>query len=143
MSPWVVWLIVAALFVVFELLTGTFALFCLVGGCLIALVAALLGCGLVTQIAFAALGALLSFIALRPLIRKHWKHDSISTGCNMDALIGREANLSEAIEASSPGRLRIDGDNWQARTADGSTIAQGERVRIIGYDSIILIVERV
>ena len=59
----------------------------------------------------------------------------------MDALIGREVRVAEDIPAGGIGRVRIDGDSWQAQSNDGREIAAGERVRVLSYDSIILTVE--
>ena len=50
--------------------------------------------------------------------------------------------MTEAIGSNTPGRVRIDGDNWQAVSADASPINVGTKVRVSGYDSIILTVER-
>lgn len=143
LSGWTLWLILAALLVIVELLTGTFAAFCLVGGCVVALACSLLGFGVEAQLAGAAVGTVVTFLAFKPLIRKQrearHKKECVS---NMDALIGRTVVVAEAIGENAVGRVRIDGDNWQARTADGSAVAAGEKVRVAGYDSIVLIVER-
>lgn len=57
----------------------------------------------------------------------------------MDALLGRTAIVSEEITPGRPGRVRIDGDNWQV-VADSSsdTVRRGTEVVVTGYDSIIL-----
>lgn len=143
LSSWLVWLIIAAVLVIVELLTNTFAAFCLVGGCLIAMTAALFGLGMEAQLAGAAAGTVIAFIAFAPLIKKHReaaRHNHEPS--NMDALIGRTATTAEAIPGNGIGRARIDGDNWQVRTADGSGIEKGVQIRVTGYDSIILTVER-
>lgn len=144
LSAWSIWLILAAVFVIIELLTNTFAAFCLVGGCLLAMIAALIGFGFTVQLSMAVVGIVISFIALKPLIVKHIKHrpqeESLS---NMDALKGRRARLTEAIGDGKLGRVRVDGDNWQAESIDGEEIAVGEEVEVMGYDSIILKVKRV
>lgn len=142
-SAWLLWLIAAAVLVIIELLTNTFAAFCLVGGCLLALIAALLGFGVEGQLAAAAVGTVLSFIAFKPLIKRQAEarrpHKEQS---NMDALIGRETVVGEPISETAPGRVRIDGDSWQAVSADGKPIAAGEKVRVASYDSIVLTVVR-
>ncbi|MDE6855600.1 MAG: NfeD family protein [Muribaculaceae bacterium] len=41
-------------------------------------------------------------------------------------------------------RMRIDGDVWQVRPSKhGAPLVAGEEVRVVGYDSIILTVERI
>jgi len=58
-------------------------------------------------------------------------------------MLGQEGRVSEDIVAGGYGRVAIDGDDWKARSADGSAIAQGCRVRVVGMDSIIVTVEPV
>ena len=133
LSNWLLWLIAAAILVIVELLTNTFAAFCLVGGCALALATSLIGFGIEAQLT----------AAFKPLIKRQAEarrhRDCLS---NMDALIGRTTTVTEAIGGNTPGRVRIDGDNWQAVSADASPIDVGTKVRVTGYDSIILTVER-
>ena len=144
LSNWLLWLIAAAILVIVELLTNTFAAFCLVGGCALALATSLIGFGIEAQLTAAAIGSVLSFIAFKPLIKRQAEarrhRDCLS---NMDALIGRTTTVTEAIGGNTPGRVRIDGDNWQAVSADASPIDVGTKVRVTGYDSIILTVDLV
>lgn len=143
-SNWLFWLILAALMTVIELLTNTFAFFCLVGGCLVALIVEILGFGLEAQLLGAAIGSVVAFIAFLPLMRKHRAEQQSGTSpSNMDALIGRTTVVVQPVEAGKMGRAKIDGDNWQIRSADNSAINAGEQVRVVGYDSIILTVERI
>ena len=70
LSNWLLWLIAAAILVIVELLTNTFAAFCLVGGCALALATSLIGFGIEAQLTAAAIGSVLSFIAFKPLIKR-------------------------------------------------------------------------
>ena len=62
---------------------------------------------------------------------------------NADALIGREGRVSETIPEGGSGRVAIDGDDWKAVSADGMAIEKGEKVKVVGRESIIITVERV
>ncbi|TFU94703.1 NfeD family protein [Barnesiella sp. WM24] len=145
MSLWIIWLIAAAVLLVIELLTGLVATLCVAVGCLFAFVAALVGFGMETQLAVMAVGVILSFIFLVPFvnrIRKGKKSTRTDYNSNMEALIGREGFLNHEIPADGGlGRLRIDGDDWQVRSHDGLPLAHGTKVRVTGYDSIILTVK--
>lgn len=145
MEIWVIWLIATALLVIIELITGVVASFCLAIGCLAAMIVSVTGFALETQLAALAIGTATSFIFLSPLIRK-WQAKKAEAGAsvnsNMDALIGREVVVSQDIpEGGEPGRIRIDGDNWQAVSKDGRAIVAGTRVKVVAYNSIILEVE--
>ena len=142
-SSWLLWLIIAAILIIIELLTSMIATFCLAAGCLVAMVCALLGWGIETQLTGAIIGTVIAFILVQPLIRhrKETIKKQDKSASNMDALIGRTAVLTESITEYAPGRTRIDGVNWQIRTNSNAPLTKGSKVRIIGYDSIILIAE--
>ena len=54
-----------------------------------------------------------------------------------ETLIGRTAVVSAACRPS--GQVRLDGETWEARCDAGA--GEGERVRVIGRDQLLLIVE--
>lgn len=146
METWILWLIVTAVLVLIELFTGLIATFCLAVGCLMAMVMSLLGCGIEWQLGLLVVGTVVAFIAFAPLIRKLQSrrgksHEEFS---NMDALKGRVAEVVEPIPADGGcGRVRVDGDRWQARSTDGKAYPVGDKVRVVDYDSIILDVESI
>lgn len=146
MALWIIWLIAGAALLVIELLSGIVATLCVAVGCIVAAVAALIGCGIELQLAALAAGVILAFIFIAPMVnrlRQHHRSHREEYNSNMNALIGREAIMTHPCEGDAePGRARIDGDNWQVRSADGSPISRGETVTVTGYDSIILIVKR-
>jgi membrane protein implicated in regulation of membrane protease activity len=120
MMAWIVWLIVAAVLGVAELVTFTFALGLIaVGACVAAAVAAL-SLGLPFQLlAFvAASGAGLGLVL--PIARKHIKQPPLlRTG--PAALVGRHAQVLEEVTAHS-GRVRIGGEEWSARAYDETLV---------------------
>ncbi|MDE6489741.1 MAG: NfeD family protein [Muribaculaceae bacterium] len=146
MSTWIIWLIAGAVLLIIELLSGIVATLCMAVGCIAASLLALAGFGVEIQLAGMAASVILAFVFLAPLInrmRKRQNPDREEYNSNMNALIGRDAIVTKPFDGSgsAPGRARIDGDNWQVRNHDGSPLVDGERVRVIGYDSIILIVK--
>ena len=62
---------------------------------------------------------------------------------NADALIGRQALVSEEIKPVVGGRVKVDGDDWKAVTADGKSVEAGKAVKILKVDSVILTVEEI
>lgn len=137
MTSWQIWLALALLFVVVELFTMTFACFCIALGCLCAMAAALFDCALLAQLGAFSAGTALSFVFLFPLAKK-WHNHTKTAVSNMDALVGRTGVVVEAISPQLPGRVKIDGDNWQARCSAGTPIAAGTLVKVVSYDSIVI-----
>ncbi len=143
MSLWCVWLIAAAILLVLEVLSGFVAAFCLAIGCLAALVADLVGCSVSAQMWVALICTVISFFAFPPLIKKwHQKIVSAHHGpvSNMEALVGRRVRIVTPIEAGATGRVMIDGDNWQVRCLIPQRLESGTYVRVVGNESIVLIV---
>ena len=120
MESWIVWLIVAAVLGVAELLTTTLA-FGLIA--LAAVAAAVVGAFHLSfalqLVAFAAAaGAGLGFV--RPIAIKHIKQPpALRTG--VAALVGRSAIVLEEVTEHS-GRVRIDGEEWSSRPYDESLV---------------------
>ena len=120
MQGWVVWLIVAAVLGVAELMTTTFALGIIAVGALVAAGVGALGLGLPFQLlAFvAASGAGLGFVL--PIARRHIKQPPLlKTG--PAALVGRSASVLEEVNRHG-GRVRIGGEIWSARPYDETLV---------------------
>ena len=138
---WLLWICISIVCLILELSSGDFFILCFaIGGAASALLA---GCGLsltVQIIAFAIVSAL-SLLLVRPaLIRKLHQPHRVRLS-NAEAMIGQTGCVSENIEANGYGRVAIDGDDWKARSFDGSAIKKGTRVRVTSMDSIIITVE--
>ena len=145
MENWLIWLIVAALLIIIELFTSLVATFCLAIGCVFAMLVSLFDLGMEIQLISLIVGSVIAFVAFAPAVRRWQKrHEGFESNgvSNMDALKGRVVEVIESIPEHGIGRVRVDGDRWQVRCVDGSEVVAGTRVRIVGYDSIILEVER-
>lgn len=70
MEIWVMWLIATAVLVIIELITGMVASFCLAIGCLASMIVSLFSTSVNMQLLALAIGTILSFIFLAPVIRK-------------------------------------------------------------------------
>lgn len=151
MDLWLIWMLAALLLFLVEIFTPGFAAACLSIGCLFSCVlAAVAPDTLNWQIGLFVVGSLLSFIFVRPFALKVLSRRAERKGgykSNMESLIGREATVIEMIPAEDVGRVKIDGDEWQAvlaREDDNEPrrdIQVGEKVIIVSYDSIILTVK--
>ena len=146
MDTWILWIVVAALFVVAEVITQWVWTFCLAAGCLGAMVASLFGLPLPWQVAVLAVAAVVAYFACVPLMKRwyadSWRGRKHEARTGMDALLGRKAEVVEEIRPGELGRARIDGDYWQVK-APGveEVIHRGKLVSVLAYDSIILTVE--
>ena len=85
--------------------------------------------------------SILCLAAFRPLAAKlRLKH----TATNGDRNLGREAIVLSPVTAEVPGRVRLDGVDWNARCATpGDTLGSGALCRVTEIHSTLLIVEPV
>ncbi len=142
-NMWQLWAIVALVCLIIELTSGDFFFICFTIGGLASLLTALCCDSLAAQAIVFAVVSVLSIFFIRPLLVKHVHKSGEERTSNVDALIGREGIVTEAIEAEGYGRVKIDGDSWKACTADGAAIGEGSRVKVVDIKSVIITVEQI
>ena len=85
--------------------------------------------------------SVLCLLAFRPLAAKLRKNPTATNG---DRNLGREAIVLSPVTAEVPGRVRLDGVDWNARCATpGDTLTPGSLCRVTEIHSTLLIVEPV
>jgi membrane protein implicated in regulation of membrane protease activity len=138
---WLLWIIISIVCLILELSSGDFFILCFAIGAAASSIFAGCGLSLTWQIIIFAVVSALSLFLLRPaLLRKlHQPHRERLS--NAEAMVGQTGRVSEDIEANGYGRVVIDGDDWKARSADGSPISKDTRVQVLKVDSIILTVK--
>jgi len=138
---WLIWAAVAVVLLVVELTTGGFYIVCFSIGAVAAAIGALFG-GFVLQLVLFIAFSALSICTVRPFALKYLHRNEVNRPSNADAMIGHVGTVSEPIEANGYGRVAIDGSDWKAKTANGEPVAWGERIKVVGRESIIITVEK-
>jgi membrane protein implicated in regulation of membrane protease activity len=133
MHMWVVWLLLAVVLGVAELLTLTFALGLLAAAAVAAGLSGALGLPTALQVVVFAVTAGAGLVVVRPIALRHLRQPpSLRTG--VAALVGREAvTLTEVTRHG--GRARIGGEEWSARPYDpDSVIPVGVTVDVLAIE---------
>ncbi|MDE6811129.1 MAG: NfeD family protein [Muribaculaceae bacterium] len=144
MGIWSFWLIIAVGFLVAEIFTLSTTCLYIGIGAIAAMCSAWIDENWTTTIIiFVAATILLYLITFRwrRNLNNFLHRGASHTATGMDALIGRTG-----IVIASPDslRMKIDGDIWQITSADENTdLSPGTKVRVVGYESIILKVESI
>ena len=130
MPAWAVWIILAVLLGVGEVLTAGFVLGAFALAAVAPALLAAAGLGLAVQLAAFTLGTLAALVFLRPLARRHLRTpQAIRTGAK--ALEGARAVVLERVDDTS-GRVRIGGEVWSARAFfENQVIEPGARVEVV------------
>jgi membrane protein implicated in regulation of membrane protease activity len=132
MDAWVIWLVVAVVFGVAEVLNLSLYLFPFAIGAGAATLVALAGGGAVLAWPVFAVLTAASFGILRPIAQRHVNMPpQIRTGTA--ALVGRHAIVLERIENDlASGSVRLDGEVWSARAYDRDDVFEtGTRVQVM------------
>jgi len=120
MVAWIVWLIVAALLGVAELVTFTFALGLIAIGAGVAAAVAAAHLGLPFQLLAFVVASMAGLGLVLPVARRHVRQPPLlKTG--PAALVGRPGRVLEEVTGHS-GRVRIGGEEWSARSYDETLV---------------------
>jgi membrane protein implicated in regulation of membrane protease activity len=137
------WIAVALVFAIVEVLTvGLFAGFIAMGA-LGAAIAAFVGDDIVFQsIVFAAVSILGIVAVRRPLLAYLQRRAEPQVLSGAAAMIGQSALVVDAIKGPHErGHVRIAGEDWPALTRDGRPVEAGVSVRVVEIRRATLVVE--
>lgn len=135
------WLAAAVFFLVVEASTVSMTSVWFAIGAAAALLTCLFTGSLRAQALVFIVVSALCLWAFRPLAAKLRRK---ATPTNADRNLGREATVLTPVTAEVPGRVRLDGVDWNARcVTPGDRLEPGERCRITEIHSTLLLVEPV
>jgi membrane protein implicated in regulation of membrane protease activity len=120
MGSWIVWLVLAAVLGVAEIMTTTLAFGLIAVGAVVAGVVGVAGAGLPFQLIAFAVASAAGLGVVRPIAVRHIKQPPLlRTGTS--ALVGRSAKVVEEV-TDDGGKVRIGGELWSARPYDESQV---------------------
>jgi membrane protein implicated in regulation of membrane protease activity len=134
MELWVIWLVIAVVLGVAEAFTTTAALGVLGGAALVPALLAAIGTPLPVQLVTFAVAATAGLVLVRPVALRHMRQPQLER-FGIEALVGRRAYVLREV-TDRDGLVRIDGEEWTARSFDEVTVipvgAAVDVVRISG-----------
>lgn len=138
-NTWILWLVLLLGLAAVETLTLDLFFIMMSMGALAALIASLAGGAFFVQVVVFCVVSLLMVLLVRPVALRHLKLGSPEQRTNIDRLVGEYALTLEPVTGLS-GTVKIGGDTWTARTADGSSVPAGERVAVARIDGATAVV---
>jgi len=132
-SSWIVWLVLAAVLGVAEIMTTTLAFGLIAVGAVAAGVVGVAGGGLPFQLIAFGVASAAGLGVVRPIAVRHIKQPPLlRTGTS--ALVGRSAKVVEEV-TDDGGKVRIGGELWSARPYDESlVIPMGSTVDVFAIE---------
>jgi len=136
------WIIILIVLIFIEIITLGLTTIWFAGGALVAFILSLLFDSLLTEIiAFLVVSMALLYFT-KPVVMKYFNPQRVKT--NYEGVIGKEALVITTIDnLKATGQAVVDGQEWSARSADGSVIEKGTKVIVQSISGVKLIVSKV
>ena len=136
----ITWLIVAAVFIIIEIVTLGLTTIWFAGGAILAAAVATFGAGWLTQVIVFGVTSLVLLIFTRPVVAKYF--NSKRTKTNAESLVGEYCKVTEQIDNfNEKGVVLLNGLEWTARSKDDTVIPVGTRVKLVRIEGVKAIVE--
>lgn len=130
MEMWLIWLVAAIALGVAETFTLTAALGVVGAAALVPAALAAFGLPLPVQLITFAVAATFGVVLVRPVALEHMRRPQLER-FGVDALVGKRAFVLREVSARD-GLVRIDGEDWTARSFDDDTvIPEGAAVNVM------------
>ena len=138
---WQVWLIIAGLFFVAEIITVGFLVFWFGVGALIAMIVSFFTSNIIIQTAVFILSSSILLFATKPFVKKFV--DVKPTKTNAFSIIGKKALVINEINSHSVGQIKINGEVWSAESENDEIIPKDSEVEILQIKGVKVIVKSV
>lgn len=137
---WLVWMILAAIFIVGEIFTAGFFIMWFGIGAALAGLGALLGLGIGWQLAIFVFASLILVLVSRKFANKITKEQPPGIGASR--FVGKKAVVIEEIDNDNgTGRVRMDREEWRAESDTGDIIPVNSHVETVQIEGTHLIVK--
>lgn len=139
MANSIAWLILLAILILIEIITLGLTTIWFAGGALVAFIVSLFYDNILIEIVLFIVISLILLFFTRPIVKKYF--NSTRTKTNYTAVIGKEALVTATIDnINATGLAIVDGQEWSARSVDGSIIEKGSKVIIENVSGVKLMV---
>lgn len=136
---WYVWLILAGVFLICEVLTTGFLIFWLALGSLIAMIVSLFTDNIIIQTTVFLISSVILILATKPLIKKFANIETVKT--NAQAIIGKKGLVTKDISSiNASGQVKVNGEIWSATGINDMDIPKNTKVEIVEIKGVKVIV---
>lgn len=137
---WQIWLIIAGLFFIGEIITVGFLVFWFGVGAIVAMIVSLFTSNIIIQTAAFVISSTILLFVTKPFVKKFV--DIKPTNTNVFSIIGKKALVIKEINSvHSSGQIKINGEVWSAETENDEIIPAGSEVEIMRIKGVKAIVK--
>ena len=139
---WMIWLAAFVVLTGIEAISMALTTIWFAGGALAAFVLAILGVGKYIQVGAFFLVSIVLLIFTRPFALRYVNQNTVKT--NVEGVVGKKARITAAVNNDlAEGAAVLEGQEWTARSADGSYIPEGTMVVVESVSGVKLIVRKI
>ena len=139
---WQIWIIIAGVCLIGEILTSGFLIFWLSIGALIAMVVSFFVDSIIVQTAVFVISSAILIFATKPFVKKFAKTKDVKT--NAFSIIGQNGIVTKDIDSiNSKGQVKIDGETWSAVGKNDMDIPKGTEIEVVEIKGVKAIVKPV
>ncbi len=136
---WYIWLILAGVFLIGEVMTAGFLIFWLSIGSLIAMIVSFFTDSIIIQTSIFVISSVILIFATKPFVKKFAKVETVLT--NAKSIIGKKGIVTVDIDSiKSTGQVKIDGEIWSAIGEDETDIPKGAEIEVLEIKGVKVIV---
>lgn len=139
---WQIWLLLAGLFFIGEMITVGFLIFWLGIGALLAMIVSFFTTNIIIQTAVFVISSIILILATKPFVKRFVDVKKINT--NVFSIIGKKALVIKEIDPiNAKGQIKVNSEIWSAESENGEKIEEGSEVEIIRINGVKAIVKKV
>ena len=139
---WQIWLLLAGLFFIGEMITVGFLIFWLGIGALLAMIVSFFTTNIIIQTAVFVISSIILILATKPFVKRFV--DVKKTNTNVYSIIGKKALVIKEIDPiNAKGQIKVNSEIWSAESENGEKIEEGSEVEIIKINGVKAIVKKV
>ena len=141
MVAWQIWLIIAGICLVIEILTVGFLVFWFALAAGITAIFSIFVDNIIAQTAIFVILSIIFIACTRKFANKLAKKDNTIT--NAKTVVGKEGVVKKEISSTKFGQVKIEGDLWTAKLDDNckDSIPEGSLVNVLDIDGVKVVVE--
>lgn len=138
---WKIWLVAAGVFLIIEILNMSFLIFWFSIGSLVAMVASFFIDSIVAQTTIFLVVSTLLLFATKPFVNKFLPKESFvkTNAFSIEGKVGKVVSDIDPVEGK--GQVKVNGENWSAKSLDDSYIPQNTEVIVEKIDGVKVIVK--
>jgi len=139
----IIWFILGIILLSVELIApGVFAIFFVAASFVTGLISLVID-NLLAQMAIFTLTSFIIIIFGKPFLQKFFHVNKVEKNSTIDALIGKEAIITQSFANGERSLVKVDGEVWSAKGIDNNLFLEGERVIIKRIEGVTAVVEKI